>query len=195
MGSQSWRMPGVICTNCSSTFTTKRSFVAHLISKSCLRTSRTRRKEEKFEYPTRDNLNPVQGCEVCRRFSRAGMQMYMLSHLASHLNLRQNFKCNLCDQGFVTKLHLTKHKSRMHSRKQEECHYCQQKFKTVGMLQQHFEDSHQIRDCEECDFMTTSFTDLQEHMSSAHPQDICDQCEMAFENDLCLKEHKELIHV
>ena len=102
---------------------------------------------------------------------------------------------DLYDQGFATKAHLTKHKSRMHSRKQEECHYCQQKFKSVLILQQHFEDSHQIKDCEECDFMTTSNTEFQEHMSCAHPQDICDQCEMAFENDLCLQEHKELIHV
>ena len=77
---------------------------------------------------------------------------------------------DLYDQGFATKAHLTKHKSRMHSRKQEECHYCQQKFKTVQILQQHFEDSHQIRDCEECDFMTTSNTDFQKHMTSTHPQ-------------------------
>ena len=196
--SRSWMMRGVVCTNCSHSFPTKKSFVAHLISKSCVRsarTSRSRNKEESFQYPTNEVV-PVQGCPGCRRFCRPGMQIYMLSHLTTHVRLdnNKNFKCDLCKMEFVTKTSLARHRAG-HSRKHEECHYCLQKFKTVLMLQQHFEDCHQIKDCEECDFMTTSNSDLEDHMNNAHPQDSCDQCDMAFENDQALKEHKELIHV
>ena len=193
------RMQGVLCAQCSHTFPTKKSFVAHLISKSCVRSRTSRRskeKEESFSYPTNE-IVPVQGCAGCRRYSRPGMQIYMLSHLATHVKLDtfQGFRCDLCKTGFVNKLSLSRHRARTHSRKQEECHYCQQKFKTVLMLQQHFEDSHQIKDCEECDFMTTSNSDLEEHMNTNHPGDCCDQCHMAFENHQALEEHKQLFHV
>ena len=86
-------MAAVICSVCAQTFTSKKSFVLHLITKSCFRTagerakSSTRSREEVAEYPdypTRE-IVPVQGCLMCRRYSRAGMQMYMLYHLTSHV--------------------------------------------------------------------------------------------------------------
>lgn len=74
--------------------------------------SRTNKdKEEVPEYPTRE-IVPVQGCSGCRRYSRAGMQMYMLSHLASHVRVETG---DDCDYTADRKNDVRKHTVKKHS--------------------------------------------------------------------------------
>ena len=83
----------VECTLCGQKFPSKRGFVQHRVSKLCLpsrcltRRSRTRETGNTTSlssYPTLE-IVPRQDCPACRRYSKPGLQIYMLSHLATHV--------------------------------------------------------------------------------------------------------------
>ena len=88
-------MPQISCNNCAQSFESKKSFVRHLVSKLCFRNigeaakSSSRNREEVLDYPTRE-IVPVQGCSGCKRFSRPGLQMYMVTHLTCHVDIGIN---------------------------------------------------------------------------------------------------------
>lgn len=173
-------MASIVCTNCGQTFVSKKSFVAHLVTKMCFRSVpeaggrriSLRRKEDdgagqEPRYPTRE-IVPVQGCAGCRRYSRPGLQMYMLAHLATHLaNLtwrRGAFACEDCDFSAEKSKNLAKHIVKKHSNKLEEketvtrsvdtenkniqeeedsaCCYCDMAFQDSSVLTQHIEEVH-----------------------------------------------------
>ena len=135
-------MVRINCDQCSQIFLTKRLFVSHLITKSCHKSIREAAKsrnkasqEEIFDYPTLE-IVPVQDCPECRRFSKAGLQMYMLSHLASHvISKDEYFKCEECGLKFESANFLEKHESKKH--KNVKCEECPKKFKTISSLQKH----------------------------------------------------------
>ena len=154
-------MAPVICSVCAQTFTSKKSFVLHLITKSCFRTagerakssSRSREEVAEYpEYPTRE-IVPVQGCLMCKRLSRAGMQMYMLYHLTSHVTHVQYHKPEVAKK----RKSLTKQvsKSEMAAEESEEvkedkmeedssCSNCDMAFENNLVLIQHQEEIHVV---------------------------------------------------
>ena len=195
-------MVQVSCHKCAQTFTTKRLFVSHLITKSCHKSireaakSQTRNKtvqEDVLDYPTLE-IVPVQDCPVCRRFSKAGLQMYMLGHLATHVqDSAEYYQCSVCGLKFESGYYLEKHENKKH--RNERCSDCPKKFKLLSLLQKHVEDVHNTEKCVECDFRTANTNDLESHIYIKHPKDICDECGMAFEDELALDEHFKEIHV
>ena len=73
-------MTSIICSVCAKTFSSKKTFVLHLISRTCFRTvgeaaksslrsssstTSSRHREEAPSYPTREFV-PVQGCHMCK---------------------------------------------------------------------------------------------------------------------------------
>jgi len=194
-------MVRVNCDQCSQSFSTKRLYVSHLISKSCHKSIREAAKsqarnkaaqEESFEYPTLE-IVPVQDCLVCRVFSKPGMQMYMLGHLANHVRDKgEYFMCDVCGLKFESGYFLEKHENKKH--KNEKCEECPKKFKIVPLLQKHVEDVHRTEKCMECEFSTKTTSDLERHVYLKHPKDICEECGMVFEDESAVVEHYKEIH-
>jgi len=175
--------------------------VSHLINKSCHKSIREAAKsqarnktvqEDVLDYPTLE-IVPVQNCPVCRRFSKAGLQMYMLGHLATHVQDKAEYhQCSVCALKFESGYYLEKHENKKH--RNERCTDCPKKFKLVSLLQKHVEDVHNTEKCVECDFRTTNANDLERHIYLKHPKDVCEECGMAFEDELALDEHFKEIH-
>jgi len=194
-------MARVNCDQCSQTFNTKKLFVSHLITKSCHKSireaakSQTRNKaqqEENFDYPTLE-IVPVQDCPECRRFSKAGMQMYMLSHLASHVQSKaEYFECEDCSLKFESAYYLEKHENKKH--KNEKCDDCPKKFKITSLLQKHVEDVHKTENCNDCGYRARTKDMLDTHIYNNHPTDVCEECGMAFENPSVVEKHFREIH-
>eukprot|EP00092_Neocalanus_flemingeri_P032071 GFUD01034859.1.p1 GENE.GFUD01034859.1~~GFUD01034859.1.p1 ORF type:complete len:435 (-),score=132.27 GFUD01034859.1:113-1417(-) len=194
-------MVRVNCDQCSQTFNTKKLFVSHLITKSCHKSireaakSQSRNKaqqEENFDYPTLE-IVPVQDCPQCRRFSKAGMQMYMLSHLACHVRSKaEYFECEDCSVRFDTANYLEKHENKKH--KNEKCDDCPKKFKLYTLLQKHVEGVHKTESCKDCDYKAKTKDSLETHIYNSHPTDICEECGMAFENPSAVEKHFQDIH-
>ena len=151
-------MASVICSVCALTFNSKKSFVLHLISKSCYRTagerakSSTRNREEMAEfpdYPTRE-IVPVQGCLMCKRYSRAGMQMYMLYHLTSHVTQVSYQKPEVVKKRKslskqVSSSEIVHENEEVHDDKEDEdssCSNCDMAFENKVVLTQHLEEIH-----------------------------------------------------
>ena len=175
--------------------------MSHLINKSCHKSireaakSQTRNKtvqEDVLDYPTLE-IVPVQDCPGCRRFCKAGLQIYMLGHLATHVQDKaEYYQCSACGLKFESGYYLEKHENKKH--RNEKCSECPKKFKLVTLLQKHVDDVHKTEHCNECDFRTTNTSDLENHIYSKHPKDICEECGMAFEDENALDEHFKEIH-
>lgn len=194
-------MGRVNCDQCSQTFITKKLFVSHLINKSCHKSireaakSQSRNKalqEETFDYPTHE-IVPFQECDKCRNFSKAGMQMYMLSHLASHVHSKAEYsQCDECGLKFESSNYLEKHKNKKHVN--EKCDGCAKKFKSPILLKEHVKDVHEKEKCNKCNFVARTKVDLEQHIYNYHPDDVCEECGMAFENASCVDKHFQEIH-
>jgi len=145
-----------------------------------------------LDYPTLE-IVPVQDCPDCRRFSKAGLQMYMLGHLATHVrNKVKYFPCEVCGLKFESSAYLEKHENKKH--RNAKCGDCSKKFKSVLLLQKHIEDVHKTEKCSECDFRTANISVLEKHVYFKHPKDICEECGMAFEDEYTVEKHFKEIH-
>ena len=157
----------IFCKKCSQTFVSKKSFVFHLVSKNCFKsvgeaakssTRYSRHKEEVAQYPTREFV-PIQGCAGCRRYSRPGLQMYMISHLATHVHVvNESLECYYCEYETDKQKVLDKHQNSEHPSKTEEeklerneeqetleddlCSSCDMAFEDAEVLAQHNSEIH-----------------------------------------------------
>ena len=75
----------VSCTLCPQVFTSRSGLVQHILRKQCSRGEREKRRVG-LTSDTSLDMVPQQNCRTCRWFSKSGMQIYMLQHLAqAHL--------------------------------------------------------------------------------------------------------------
>lgn len=197
-------MVRINCDKCTQSFNTKKLYVSHLINKRCHKSireaakSHSRRSKspqviDSFDYPTQEVV-PFQNCKGCKLFSKPGLQMYMLSHLASHIKGKAEIhECGECGLKFESAYYLDKHENKKH--KNILCDECPKKCKSQMLLRKHVLDVHKKEKCEHCEFYASK-ENMEKHAFLKHPTTVvCDDCGMFFMDHVTLDKHKEDIHL
>ena len=107
----------------------------------------------------------------------------------------EKFKCAVCDEIFVRKWNLERHKKTVHSKiKPFECTYCSKTFKTKPILKQHllFHAGASFA-CEVCGKTYSDLANMRRHkLVHVSKPYICDVCKKVFSRKDNLSRHKKL---
>ena len=113
----------------------------------------------------------------------------------------EEFKCNNCNAGFPSRVHLNKHAETVHREmKPFECNICNANFSQKGSLKGHIKSVHEEEKLFKCNICTASFLEkgsINRHIESVHKGKKpfkCNDCDKVFSLKGNLKKHIDSAH-
>ncbi|XP_059151167.1 zinc finger and BTB domain-containing protein 41-like isoform X4 [Physella acuta] len=119
---------------------------------------------DNFEQRLSQSCN-VDICSICRIALPVGVtyQIHFNEVHASHHSAVDQFICNICYKGFVTKERLRQHSS-VHAAVSYSCYICDVKFKHKKNIGRHLESTHGMKKCSYCMSLFKKGNDFDNHM-------------------------------
>ncbi|KAL0853004.1 hypothetical protein ABMA27_012785 [Loxostege sticticalis] len=121
----------------------------------------------------------------------------LLAHTHKYHNKCNAFLCEICGQGFASKVHVADHLRNCHF--EGECAKCQKKFTSQSALRLHDDKVHRSWKCPKCTEVLGSRYLMKQHMALVH--DVgnnlfkCDECDKVFVLRNRFLEHKARVHL
>ena len=134
-------------------------------------------------------------------YSRFADKQNLKIHINSVHEKIKNFKCETCDQSFVTKQILIRHKEIVHEGKKPfKCPQCEYQTSQKGNLNKHISNVHEGKkpfQCNQCKYSSAYEHHLKHHISSVHDgikPFICNVCNAGFSRNSYLESHISFVH-
>ena len=138
---------GFPCSECNSTFREKKNLQQHL---------KNQHGFKKYK------------CNFCHFHSND--QSNMKNHEET-VHENELFTCDQCEYTTPRKEKLLRHLRSNHVEKNIKCELCLYVTDRIERMERHKEAIHEVKNCDECDFTTTSQHDMKKHKNSEHQPD------------------------
>lgn len=173
------------CNSCQRGFYSKANYEKHVKNRLCDGNYRDLKNEKSIETPSKNSKVVGQLFECCYCSKQYSSKYNLRYHEQRHIG-KFNFKCQLCQQGFIIKSDLVNHMARKHGIKHSEspskkgstsaklglhhpCSHCDQAFAEDSLLAAHIRNVHIEQrpfQCSECQRGFFSEVSYQRHVNS-----------------------------